>query len=174
MTIKTVLLLILLFSATITDLLTQQIKNILLLPFFLLGLILNGYTSGLAGLGEALLASLIPVLFFGLLFALKMLGAGDIKLYSAVGALMGVSFINRSILFSALAGGFFAVIIMLYRRNARYRLHKVWLFLKYCFLTRSLPEYNHFSYPAEAAEEGKGKFPYSCVITAGVLLALWL
>lgn len=99
------LLIVMLLIAVTTDLITHKIYNWLTFPMILLGLALNGWRDGGAGLLFALggigVASLALLLF---LLAGAM-GAGDVKLLWAVGALTGPIFTFWTLLSTAIAGG---------------------------------------------------------------------
>lgn len=84
---------------------TQKIPNLITLPAALLGLLLNTYFTALDGFILALQGWLVPVALLFVLFALRMLGAGDIKLFAAVGALMGYCFALGAIVFYLFRGG---------------------------------------------------------------------
>lgn len=169
MSLKTILLITLLVSALLNDLLTMKIKNVIILPFFLLGLVVNAYYTGLAGLTDSLLAGVLPILILGLFFVLRMLGAGDIKLLAAIGAIMGVGFIGHTLVATAISGGIIALVIIVFRQNFRERSRALGTYLKHCLLTRSVAAYNCFG----VTKEG-GSFPFSCAITCGALITLLL
>jgi prepilin peptidase CpaA len=99
------ILIVTLLIAVTTDLIAHKIYNWLTFPVILLGLALNGWRDGGAGLLFALggigVASLALLLF---LLAGAM-GAGDVKLLWAVGALTGPIFTFWALLGTAIAGG---------------------------------------------------------------------
>ena len=81
--------------ATVTDMIERRILNTLTVPMMVLGIALHAIWNPV-GLGRfagllGLLAMGIP---FFLLFAFKVVGAGDVKLLMGVGALIGMSLDN--------------------------------------------------------------------------------
>jgi prepilin peptidase CpaA len=78
-------------AAAIWDLRTRRIPNLLTLPVLAVGLVWAGYTGGLSGLAEAVVACLLLALPFVLLFLFAGGGAGDAKLMGAIGVWLGLS-----------------------------------------------------------------------------------
>ena len=75
--------------ATFTDIISHRIPNMLIVPALSVALLIGGYTAGaggllmcLAGLGVGL-AMLLPM------YAMGMMGAGDVKLLGVAGAFLG-------------------------------------------------------------------------------------
>src|SRR5690242_14118076 len=92
-------------AATVTDLRARRIPNAITLSAAMLGLSLNTALRGPDGLALSLegaglaLAALLP------LFALRGMGAGDVKLMAAIGALKGPEFLIYTFAWAALFGG---------------------------------------------------------------------
>ncbi len=84
-----IMLLLLLTLTVISDIKISKIKNLHVLIAALSGIIINTYFYGMEGLKTSIVALVIPVILLGIFFYMRFLGAGDIKLYSAVGALLG-------------------------------------------------------------------------------------
>ncbi len=91
-------------SACVVDASRRRIPNVLTLSALLLGLTLAAAQGGLPRLGLAVgglgVASVALVAYAG-----RMLGAGDVKLLWAVGALTGPHFMGLAVPVTALAGG---------------------------------------------------------------------
>jgi len=104
----------LLLPAAAFDLTLRRIPNELTLLSLLLGLLWHSATGG----GPGLVFSLEGIGVAGitlLLWLLRALGAGDVKLLGAVGALMGPSFLLWTLLGTIFAGGLLAVATALTR-----------------------------------------------------------
>ncbi len=100
------------------DLKRQRIPNTLTLAGLLLGLFWHGVAGGWPGLAVALEG--IGVAALTLLFWLaRSLGAGDVKLLGAVGALMGPLFLMWTLLGTIFAGAILAVATALARGALR-------------------------------------------------------
>ena len=105
------LLVVLLVTAAVMDWRTYRIPNWLTAGGMALGLIYNtvtfqpwheGLLGSLAGLGVGLVV-LLPV------YALRVMGAGDVKLMAMVGAFVGLPDIFNAVLYSLIVGGIAAV-----------------------------------------------------------------
>lgn len=95
-------------AATAWDLRTGRIPNAITFPAMLAGLGLNTYYTGWRGLQASLLGLGLGVLLLFIPFALGGMGAGDVKMLAAIGALNGHLFTFRAFLYSAIAGGILA------------------------------------------------------------------
>ncbi len=82
-------LFLLLAASLVSDLRTSKIKNAGIVFFLISGILSNYCLNGIEGLKVSCAGAAMPVLLLGLFFHLRLLGAGDIKLYSAIGALLG-------------------------------------------------------------------------------------
>lgn len=79
-------------TAAWSDARTGRIPNLLTLPVLPLGLLLGALDSGLLGLGSALLGACLCLAVPYVLFRASRgtaIGGGDVKLFAAVGALLG-------------------------------------------------------------------------------------
>jgi prepilin peptidase CpaA len=162
---KYLLLALLLLAATAGDIRSYRINNATVAAGVAAGLVLSFVTGGLSSLAVSIMAAIIPAVLLIVLFALRMLGAGDIKLFCAVGAIAGVAFILPAMAFSFLAGGIAALFIMLVRGNIKQRLRHIAAYLKASFLTGKLGPYTDFSDKSDGA-----KFHFSLAIAAGCIM----
>ena len=142
-------LLILIILALISDIKTYKIKNAIVVPFWLIGIATNIFMRGAAGGKAALMGIAMPIILLILLYILRMLGAGDIKLFAAVGAIMGVNFVLYSMAYSFLSGGIIALLIVLSNRNGCQRFRYFFNYIKGCFLSVSLRPYTNFNDKSE-------------------------
>lgn len=102
--------------AAVLDLRFRRIPNLLSLAGILLGMAVNVFFSGVDGL---LLAAAGMLLAFGIGFPLWLagwFGAGDVKLLSAVGAIVNVKLLLPVLAGIAIAGGVIAAMHLLGRR----------------------------------------------------------
>lgn len=168
--LKFVLLFILVLSALISDIKTYKIKNTIIIVFITAGITLNTFAYGFRGLGDSLLGSIFPVLLLLVLFAAKMLGAGDIKVFCSIGALMGLHYVMYCMAFSFIAGGAIALFIMLTGRNFIQRFTYFANYIKRCYLTASIMPYGDFSVKDDGT---KMRFSYA-VVTGTFLYQIYI
>ncbi len=101
-----------LVGAAITDVRSSKIPNFITFPLALIGLSIHGTMNGLEGL---LFSAKGLGLGFGLLLIFYMLGgmgAGDVKLLGAVGAIIGPTDVFIAFLITACLGGLYAIGLM--------------------------------------------------------------
>jgi prepilin peptidase CpaA len=104
-------------AATVIDIRTRRIPNVLTALMAATGIGLaaagaNGVSLAAAALGI--------VVGFGLMLpghALGATGAGDVKLMAAVGAIVGPMLVVKAFLFTAIAGGVLAIVVAIRRRR---------------------------------------------------------
>ncbi|HOJ09366.1 MAG TPA: prepilin peptidase [Clostridiales bacterium] len=159
--LKSIEVFILIFIALISDIKTYKIKNNLILVFIIIGIITNCILAGKIGLMNSLLGIIIPVAILFSLFAASMLGAGDIKVFSAIGSIMGIRFAIHTIIYSFLWGGVISLAIIVIRKNRKQRLKYLYDYLKSCILTLSIVPYTNFD---EKNEGDKFQFAYAIVL----------
>lgn len=94
----------------IYDMLTRRIPNWLTFPGMLLGIAAQSYYLGFLGAGDAISGIAIGFALFFPIYALKYMGAGDVKLLMLVGAWGGLHFCLYTALLSIFLGGIYALI----------------------------------------------------------------
>ena len=106
-----------LLVATVVDLRTRRIPNLLTGSMAIAGLGLAAFGWGSISVGAALLGCVIGLVLMLPGHALGATGAGDVKLMAAVGTLLGPLVVVNAVLFTAIAGGVLAVTVALQRRR---------------------------------------------------------
>jgi prepilin peptidase CpaA len=91
------------------DLKSRRIPNFITGPSILCGLILHGMIDGWHGVLIALAAGLTCGVIFLIFYLAGGMGAGDVKLITAVGCLAGFSHIASILIITSLFGGVMAV-----------------------------------------------------------------
>jgi prepilin peptidase CpaA len=154
-----------LIISVFTDIRYGKILNVVTLPFAILGIVLNTMDKGWGGILFSVEGILLGLaLFFLSAFLGRILGAGDCKLFAAVGALQGPYFLLWVILYSLLAGGVLALLVALWRRVLLRSLDRVW---------RSVYMRLFLETPMDITGAGeKMRIPYALAICAGGLLVL--
>jgi prepilin peptidase CpaA len=128
------LLCVLLFSV-ISDLKDSKIRNIYVFSVVLVGVAMNAYFYGFRGIKLSVIGMAVPILFLGVFFYAKLLGAGDIKLFSAIGALLGWKFVLYSMAYSFIFAGIFAFVYLAIRAEIKRTFISFYLDMKMCLLT---------------------------------------
>jgi prepilin peptidase CpaA len=131
-------LLLTLISA-ISDIKTAKIRNELFVIGVVLGLAFNTIGNGWNGFLYAMLGAVLPIIVFLPLSSnhfhilgfhgIKVIGMGDIKLFSFVGALICFPNIIKVIALTYIFGGIYALIVMIYKKLllARLKYFGQWL-----------------------------------------------
>jgi prepilin peptidase CpaA len=108
-----ILLLLVVLGAAVFDVRYRRIPNWLSLSGVLVGLGLNTFLyQGWPGLRLSLMGLAMGFGVYFLLYALRAMGAGDVKLMAAVGALVGWRDWFGTFLITAIIGGAMALILM--------------------------------------------------------------
>jgi prepilin peptidase CpaA len=151
------------------DVRTRRIPNWLTFPAAALGLIAATVFHSGPGTVSSAAGLLLGLALFFPIFALKGLGAGDVKLMGALGAWLGTSVIFGVAFYTALAGGILGTILIVRHRYGSQAMRNLWVLLMHwrVFGIRPLDSLT--------LETSSGpKLPYALPIAAGVMLAFWL
>ena len=106
-----------LLVATIVDLRTRRIPNVLTGTMAGAGLGLAVFGLGGISVGAAVLGCVVGLVLMLPGHALGATGGGDVKLMAAVGSLLGPLVVVNAVLFTAVAGGVLAVTVAIQRRR---------------------------------------------------------
>lgn len=150
-----------------TDYKYYKIKNYVTVPVALLGIILSLFDKNLS-VGEAVLGFLLPFACCFVFYIAKMLRAGDIKLFMALGAVMGYKQIVNCMAASVLAGGVIAVLVVIKRKCFLKRIKK--LFEYFINFIKS----GVFVIYADEENDSDGLFPFAVSIFCGVVITVFL
>lgn len=101
---------IVLAVATFTDLRSRRIPNWLVLPFLALGLVVSTCLHGWHGMGQSLAGAGLGLLIYGLLFWMGGMGAGDVKLCTAIGAWIGPQQLLLALVVTGMVGGLMVLV----------------------------------------------------------------
>lgn len=176
------ILIILLLTAAFFDAKEKRIPNFLTFPVMVIGLILNIINIGLNGVVFSFYGFFIGLAIFFIPFALGLMGAGDVKLMAAIGALMGWKFTVLSSLFSAVAGILVVFVYLLYKKRLfsyfrKYFVVIVRTILKYIYFSdRNIVgnKLRGFAYSNEIENKENDRLyvPYGLAIALGTLFVL--
>ena len=161
-------LLILLISATITDLFRHKIPNAISLGGIAAGFVCQGWFVGTEGLLDGSLGLLVGFMLFLPFYAWHAMAAGDVKLMAMVGTFVGpkvalVCVASTLILGMVLALGYSAM-----SGKGKKLFHRYGLMMKTFFTTLKC-----IYIPPAADDAGAIRFPYALAIFTGTAFALW-
>ena len=106
-------------TAAIWDLKSRRIPNWLSLTGIILGVALNSFLYGLAGLKESLEGMGMAFGIYFVLYLIRAMGAGDVKLMAAVGAFVGPANWFYIFLITAVLGGVIALAVLAWHKRLR-------------------------------------------------------
>jgi prepilin peptidase CpaA len=164
-------LVVLVLTAAAYDLRFRRIPNWLNVAGALTGLVLNAFVFTHSGITAAVIGMLLALVVYVPLYLLRAMGAGDVKLMGAVGAIVGPQQWFLIFLCSAMAGGLFAAFVSLKRGRLRETLSNVAILAS---------ELMHFRPPARHHETLDVKsrrslrLPHGLAIAAGSLAFLFI
>jgi len=143
----------------------RRIPNPFVIATLVSGLVINSIANGWSGLLGSLGGCLLA---FGLMFMLHIfgaMGAGDVKLFAAIGSVLGAALIMPTFLVVVLTGGALAAVTMIRAGTVK---ETLWRVLQ--IFVGLLPgwEIPRFSVPAER----RHTIPYGVAITLGSLISL--
>lgn len=163
-------LLILLGVAFVQDAMQSKIANALTLTGMLAGLVLSVATGD--GSWGARLFHSVTGLLSGLtvmlvLYAIGAVGAGDVKLFGAIGAIAGVQFVLYGMMNAVLCAGIVGIVVLVWKREFRYRIRRVAAVLFGIWIWRDLR-------PIETLKSAEPlKFPFMYAVLPAMALTWW-
>jgi len=91
--------------ATFTDLRSRRIPNWLVLPFLVAGFVVSTWLLGWNGILQSVEGAGLGLVIYGVLFWMGGMGAGDVKLCTAIGAWIGPNQLFIALVVAGVAGG---------------------------------------------------------------------
>ena len=166
---REIVLVFVLFLSVIFDLRVRRIPNWLTVPGVMAGLLLNGL-EGFAQFLHSFLGLMVGVGVLIVPFALGWLGAGDVKLFGMVGAVLGVQWIPRVLFYSGVMSGMLAVFVVIMRGVNLKAFPRMWMDLKVFVMSlgQVLPE------GVSQRTSHKKSIPWAVAIGLGVVVAFYL
>lgn len=131
----------LLSIAAAADIRSLQISNRLIVSGLIFGCFFQILELGAKGIGVFLLNVSLPVVLLYLLFLIRALGAGDIKLFSMIGGIWDLQVLITTIAVSFLVAAAMSFCKILYYRNFISRLRIFREYIEQVLLCRRLLKY---------------------------------
>ncbi len=163
-----IILCIILFLATLTDLARHKIPNVLSLGGVVIGFILQGWGAGFEGLISGLLGLMVGLCLFLPGYLLRAMGAGDVKLMACVGTFVGAKVCLVCAASTLIFGMILSLLYAVFWGKASKLLQRYWLIIKTFLLTF---KWNYI--PPDTDDAGAMRFPYAMAILTGSLFGLW-
>jgi prepilin peptidase CpaA len=166
--IRTIAVLLVASLAAAFDVRTRRIPNVLNFGGALAALVFAFMNAGLQGTLTVAAAWLLGVAVFFPVFALRGMGAGDVKLMAALAAWLGPMDTLYLAFFSSLAGGIAAVLVATARGYARQALSNIWLMLMHWRVAGPQPVSGFTLQDGQAP-----RLAYAIPIAVGAVFTLW-
>jgi prepilin peptidase CpaA len=141
--------------AAVVDVYSRRIPNWLSGAALAAGLLIHGWQGGTAGVLIALAGAALGLAILLPLYAVRAMGAGDVKLLGAVGSLVGPQLLVSVAVYAAIAGGVISLVILARR-------HRLPIFFRDVLVLRRPPT------------RSGATAPYAVAIASGVYLSLLL
>jgi prepilin peptidase CpaA len=173
--IKLACLVVLLLLAVWKDLNSYKISNQLILIGIIIGFLFNLFETAWTGVVIWFGGIFLPVILLIVLFLFKVLGAGDIKLFSVVGGFFGASYVVNSIVIAFFAAAVLSLIQLIKYKQVRYRFH---YFISYIqkmiqinqFTKQGIRNFKIIPYYDIERDGYKGVIHFSAAILSAVLI----
>ncbi len=141
--------------AAVADVWSRRIPNWVTFGTLLLGVLLNTWLHGVEGAIAAIAGAALGLVLLLPFYAMGVMGAGDVKLLAALGAVLGPRMLVSVAVYGAIVGGLMSVVIL--------AMHgRLWTALGDMLVRRQMP-----------ARSG-ATAPYAVAIASGVVLSMIL
>jgi len=155
-----ILLFFLVLSTIYTDLAYKKIFNWQTYPCLAIGLFTHCFLGGFNGFLGSLTGLILGALPLFVLFFIGGMGAGDVKLLAAIGALKGYQFSLYTLFYSALVGGGMAFIFILWNGTVKKTISNLFLLIRHPIKGIS-----------EIEDSEQQYIPFGCAISLGCIWA---
>jgi prepilin peptidase CpaA len=153
----------------VTDVRSRRVPNLLTFPAIVAGLALHLALGGWRSMLLAAAAGLICGLIFLIFFLAGGMGAGDVKLITAIGCLIGMGSIASVLILTAITGGVMAIGLAAARGQLKQTVFNVGALASH-HTTEGLkphPELN-------VLNKNTLRLPYALAIAAGTIITFYL
>ena len=154
-------LIVLVCVAAWSDLRTRHIPNSITVSGAVVALLLHAFYGGIGGAMQSLTGAVLGLAIFFAFYAAGGMGAGDVKLFGAVGAFAGPQALVLIFVFTGLLGGIAAVALAVWHGRLGHTLARTRALLVDAGQTRA---------PAPDAL----RLPYGAVIAGGTLVSIFV
>lgn len=159
------ILFIFLAAALYTDVRQRKLPNWLTLTGMTVGLLYHLVFNGVDGMFFSVLGLLAGGGIFLVLYIFKALGAGDVKLFAAIGSIVGVQYVLYLMMYSVVFAGIIAIFILLFTRTFLHKVTGAFISLVGSITSKDLTELKNFK-----AEKGT-QFPFMYAVIPAVIMS---
>lgn len=153
--------------ATIKDVKMYQVPNTIIAIGLISGLISNLIDYGMEGITVWCFGVMTPLILLIMFFALRMIGAGDVKLFMVIGGFIGSILVLKSIFIALILGAIMSVIKLYKSYNFYIRINYLKEYLFNIIKTKKFEEYYNLK------KDGyQSVIPFTVAITGGVFLTI--
>lgn len=165
------LIFLVMILAVLTDLYNRKIPNVLIIFGLTSGLFVQIFYLQGTGLKVWAIGAVLGFCCFFPFYYFRGMAAGDVKLMMVVGGFLGFPLVITAALYSFVAGGLMALVIVLVKRKFKKLIDNLYKILipLYIKLTSGV-DIND----ATIKPESIGRMPYALAIAAGTLSTLYL
>jgi prepilin peptidase CpaA len=142
----------------------RRIPNPFVLATLLTGLILNFGLTGMSGVISSLGGCLLAFILMFMLHVFGAMGAGDVKLFAAIGSVVGAHMVLPTLIVVVLMGGLLALVSILRSGAFKATMHRVLQIFVGLLPGWEMPR---FSIPADR----RLTIPYGAAITLGAIIS---
>jgi prepilin peptidase CpaA len=143
----------------------RRIPNAFVLAALAAGVTLNGIFGGLQGVAASLGGGILAFVLMFTLHIFGAMGAGDVKLFAAIGAVTGAALVVPTFLVVVLTGGLLAVVSIVRAGTVKTTLHRVLQIFVGLLPGWQMPR---FAVPADRTHT----IPYGVAITMGSIISI--
>ena len=161
---------LLVLMAAFFDLRYKKIPNWITFPFILTGISVSWFFYGSSGLKFSLFGLITGFFLLFFFYLLGGMGAGDVKLLTAVGSLLGPRLVFYAFMWTALAGGILAVGLIFYKKAFRQTFFNIGTLLQTWLVGFGIKSISNFTIHNRSLI----KLPYAVPIAIGTIMAIWL
>lgn len=162
-----IILFIFLIIASYYDMRFQRLPNWLNVTGMLVGMVYHLIVYQINGFLNSVLGLLIAGTIMLVLYIFKALGAGDVKLFAAIGSITGILFSLYAIMYTIVFAGIIALIILLFTKTFLINITLALLHIKESMKKKSLTPLDDFK------NNISNKFPFIYAVIPGVLTAFY-
>ena len=157
----------LLITAAVQDIRSGKVSNRLIVAGLMIGAVFQMTEHGIWGIYFYLRNISVPVILLYLLFQMRVLGAGDIKLFSMIGSILTIEELCRCMMYGFIAGGIMAFLFLAIDKRRWERLKYGGKYLFDMAINRQIRPYH------PPMMEESVSFPFAVPILFGVIGALY-